>query len=660
MTSSVEGASVGEVGRGTANAADGPADGRFDWLAAGFGVWIVGGVFLVVWALNSGLTSDVGVSLYHAVGYLGILALAGFSTWLVARAVRSGRSWRAAFPAGFGSLGAGLAVLLAYVVADVAWREGVGIGEGIEGGFAPSRILLLAGLVLVAMAPLRAALRRRATPPEARPSRIGLMPAVVSAGLLAALVGVPGAYHSAVNPWLEIAPDVVEDNGEIWRMDADGRRQTRLIEGEERVEMSLPAWSPDGLQLACARWNGFVGGEIGDVDIWVANADGTDPRPLVEGDGWQWLPRWSPDGTSIAYTDEAQGGPWMTTGPRGRDAGALGPGFATSAAGPRPEADLWVVAVGGGSPIAITQAPGDDRSGSWSPDGARLAFDATRDGNTEVYLVEVDGSNPVRLTDEPGEDWAPAWSPDGRRIAFASDRTGIAQIFVMSPDGGNVTQLTDHEAGNNAPSWSPDGSRIAFQSWRTGEAEIWSMAADGSDPVNLTRSPATADAMWDGAWGPDGIAFSRSTYPPAFVQPVAREDLGVAALLIESIATALVAVVLASIRPPFGSFTVVLAIATLLAASQADGWRFVPAAVAGGLVVDILVRLAPERRKATTAGAATAIVVVLAPAVTVIATSELGWTPTLLLGAALAAGLAGWGMGGLVRPQRPAEAESAS
>ena len=230
----------------------------------------------------------------------------------------------------------------------------------------------------------------------------------------------------------------------------------------------------------------------------------------------------------------------------------------------------------------------------------------------------------------------------------------------MSPDGGEVTQLTDEETGNLAPSWSPDGSRIAFQSWRTGEAEIWSMAADGSDPVNLTRSPATADAMWDGAWGPDGIAFSRYTYPPAFAQPVAREDLGVAALLIEAIATAFVAVIVAAVRPPFGSYTVVLAIATLLAASQADGWRFVPAAVVGGLLVDILVRLAPEQRKASAVGAATAIVVVLAPAATVVATSELGWTPTLLLGVGLAAGLGGWCLGGLVRPLRvPAEADPA-
>ena len=62
------------------------------------------------------------------------------------------------FPAGLGSLGAGVLVLLAYVVLDVAWREGVGIEFGIDNAIAPSRVLLLVGLALVSMAALRASL----------------------------------------------------------------------------------------------------------------------------------------------------------------------------------------------------------------------------------------------------------------------------------------------------------------------------------------------------------------------------------------------------------------------------------------------------------------------------------------------------------------------
>ena len=362
----------------------------------------------------------------------------------------------------------------------------------------------------------------------------------------------------------------------------------------------------------------------------------------------------------VSYTQEVQGGPWMSTGPVGRDTGfgPLGPGFDAGSGAVRPDADLWLVSVDGASaPHPIAEAPGDDRSGSWSPAGDRVAFDATRDGNTEIYAVNADGSNPVRLTTNPAEDWSPAWSPDGTRIAFTSDRTGILQVFVMAADGSDVIQLTDDPAGNLGPSWSPDGSRITFESWRSGEAEVWSMAADGTDLRNLSRSASTSEHVWDGSWGPDGrIVYSRRESPPASADSLVRHDLAVASLLIQAAVMAVVALVLVSIRPPFGSFALVMGIATALAASQFDQWRFVPASILGGLLVDLVVKFAPAHRKALAAGVAAPVVLVLGAGATVLATTGIGWTPTLLLGVAFAAGVLGWGLAGVVKP-RPASLE---
>ena len=73
-----------------------------------------------------------------------------------------------------------------------------------------------------------------------------------------------------------------------------------------------------------------------------------------------------------------------------------------------------------------------------------------------------------------------------------------------------------------------------------------------------------------------------------------------------------------------------------------------PAAIAGGLIVDVLVRYAPSARKAQIAGAGLASALVLTAGAAVILTSGLGWSPTLLFGVAFASGALGWAVGWLV------------
>jgi len=107
---------------------------------------------------------------------------------------------------------------------------------------------------------------------------------------------------------------------------------------------------------------------------------------------------------------------------------------------------------------------GTNFSGAFSPDGKKLAFCSSRDGNAEIYVVNTDGTNIRRITFNSAIDTAPSWSPTGREIAFTSDRTGFPQLYLMDAEGGNVRKVSFGGDYLDSPVWSPDGERIAFVS----------------------------------------------------------------------------------------------------------------------------------------------------------------------------------------------------
>src|SRR6185436_5258644 len=86
------------------------------------------------------------------------------------------------------------------------------------------------------------------------------------------------------------------------------------------------------------------------------------------------------------------------------------------------------------------------RNPAWSPDDRRIAFDATVQGNGDIYVMAVEGGEPKRLTGEPSNDVRPAWASDGRTIYFASNRSGRPEIWKVHADGGPAVQIT-HNGG---------------------------------------------------------------------------------------------------------------------------------------------------------------------------------------------------------------------
>jgi Ca2+-binding RTX toxin-like protein len=99
---------------------------------------------------------------------------------------------------------------------------------------------------------------------------------------------------------------------------------------------------------------------------------------------------------------------------------------------------------------------GLDADPAWSPDSKQLAFDSNRDGNYEISVMNADGSNQHNLTASESLDALPAWSADGRELAFESERAekGNRDIYVMSAGNGTVIgRLTGVAGADEMPDW---------------------------------------------------------------------------------------------------------------------------------------------------------------------------------------------------------------
>jgi Tol biopolymer transport system component/tRNA A-37 threonylcarbamoyl transferase component Bud32 len=307
-----------------------------------------------------------------------------------------------------------------------------------------------------------------ATPPARRglPSRAAVGIGVTGAlAVIAALVLLMG--RSANAPALAIG-------------------RTTQVTREPGLEVD-PALSPDGATIA------YAAGPTNAMQIYVREVSGGRPVALTNDttDNFRW-PRWSPDGSRIAY--QSNDGIYVVP--------ALG-------GAPRrvTRVDPGLLAFGVGS---VTPISGFD----WSPDGARIAWTSGY-GDSVIRVVALAGGDAVALR-ASGAAFSPAWSPDGRRIAVAVGNpafifgteyfgnVGGTSIWIVRLDGAGATRLTGDGALNVSPQWSPDGRDLFWVSDRDGSRDVYvQRLRDGATAVGAPRRLTTgADAQ--------GLSVSRS------------------------------------------------------------------------------------------------------------------------------------------------------
>ena len=135
------------------------------------------------------------------------------------------------------------------------------------------------------------------------------------------------------------------------------------------------------------------------------------------------------------------------------------------------DVDIWKSRPDGSDAVDLTpDSAANDALPDFSPDGSRIVFRSSRDGNPEIYLMEADGMNVRRLTDHEAADTMPSFSRSGDRIAFTSQRDGDYEIHLLdlNPDGtpGRLERLTTSPGHDMHPKFSPDDQWVLFTSQR--------------------------------------------------------------------------------------------------------------------------------------------------------------------------------------------------
>jgi Tol biopolymer transport system component len=190
-------------------------------------------------------------------------------------------------------------------------------------------------------------------------------------------------------------------------------------------------------------------------------------------------------------------------------------------------------------PVKIMPFTTDGGYKTWpalSPDGEKVAYawKGPDDDDRNIYLRGVGpGTRPIRLTDAPGDESTPVWSPDGRQIAFVRERDGSAAIYTMPSLGGQEHKLIDvtglvSVAGAFLPalSWSPEGEWLALAEWpESGPVRILRVSLASGEKEPLTASSSDWGSIYP-SFSPDGtqVAFVRGTVfnMDVWVQPVGR------------------------------------------------------------------------------------------------------------------------------------------
>jgi Tol biopolymer transport system component len=218
-----------------------------------------------------------------------------------------------------------------------------------------------------------------------------------------------------------------QPRGELVHYDSSSRQFVPFLGG---LDAYAVAFSRDGKRIA------YV--DALDQTLWMSQADGSEKVQLTSPPDHVGLPRWSPDGSRIAYLSHQLGKPWK----------------------------ICLVSSQGGTSEELLPGNRVEGDPTWSNDGSRIAYSSGLPTPGQKSDIRVLDLKTRQVSPIPGSDdkFSPRWSPDGRRLIALNLESISKKLFLYDFQTGKWSEWITDPDGIGYPAWSPDSRSIDYWS----------------------------------------------------------------------------------------------------------------------------------------------------------------------------------------------------